>query len=161
MDTFTIRPATAGDTGLILHFVRELAEYEKALHEVVATEADIERTLFGDDARGADAVICLQAGEPVGFALYFFNYSTWRGRYGLFLEDLYVTPEYRGTGAGKALLKHLAQLAVARDCARFEWNVLDWNEPAIRFYESIGARAQSEWVGYRLSGAALEALAAD
>jgi GNAT superfamily N-acetyltransferase len=161
MTTFTIRPATAGDTGLILHFVRELAEYEKALHEVVATEADIERTLFGDDARGADAVICLQSGEPVGFALYFFNYSTWRGRYGLFLEDLYVTPTHRGSGAGKALLKHLAQLAVARDCARFEWNVLDWNEPAIRFYESIGAEAQSEWIGYRLTGDALEALAAD
>jgi GNAT superfamily N-acetyltransferase len=97
--------------------------------------------------------------EPIGYAVYFFNYSTWLGRHGLYLEDLYVSPEHRGAGAGKALLKHLAQLAVAKGCGRFEWSVLDWNEPAIRFYQAIGARPQDEWVGYRLTGEALEAFA--
>lgn len=159
MSDIQIRPATRDDTALILHFVRELAQYEKALHEVEATEAHLERALFGADPR-AWSVICELDGEPAGFALYFFNYSTWTGRYGLYLEDLYVSPQYRGSGAGKALLKYLARVAVDRDCGRFEWNVLDWNTPAIAFYESFGARAQSEWTGYRLAGQALADFAA-
>jgi GNAT superfamily N-acetyltransferase len=153
-----IRPATAEDAALILHFVRELAIYEKAGHEVLATEQGIRDTLFGADSR-VDALICERAGEAIGFAVYFFNYSTWLGQYGLFLEDLYVTPEQRGIGAGKALLSRLARIAVERDCGRFEWNVLDWNEPSIRFYESLGAEAQREWIGYRLAGEALTRLA--
>ncbi|WP_256557777.1 GNAT family N-acetyltransferase [Marinobacterium sedimentorum] len=153
-----IRQATVEDAGLILRFVRELAAYEKAEHEVVATAADIESSLFGPGS-SAQALICELDNEPIGYAVYFFNYSTWLGRHGLYLEDLYLSPEHRGTGAGKALLKHLAQVAVAKGCGRFEWSVLDWNEPAIRFYQSIGARPQDEWVGYRLSGDALEAFA--
>ena len=137
-----------------MQFVRDLAEYEKALHEVHATEQDLHHALFGPDAR-AHAVICRIQGKPVGFALFFFNYSTWMGKYGLFLEDLYVAPDARGSGAGKGLLQYLAKLAVAKDCARFEWNVLDWNQPAIDFYEAFGATAQNEWIGYRLSGDAL------
>jgi GNAT superfamily N-acetyltransferase len=161
MSELSIRPAEPADIGLILHFVRELASYEKALHEVVATEADLHAALFGHERGGAQAVICCKGDEPLGFAIYFFNFSTWLGKYGLFLEDLYVSPAHRGSGAGKALLKHLASLAVARGCGRFEWNVLDWNEPAIRFYESFGARPQSEWVGYRLDGKALVEFAKD
>jgi GNAT superfamily N-acetyltransferase len=118
----------------------------------------IEESLFSASST-AHALICENGGRPVGFAVYFFNYSTWLGRNGLYLEDLYVTPEARGCGAGKALLKHLARIAVDRGCGRFEWSVLDWNEPAIKFYESLGARPQSEWVGYRLTGRALLDLA--
>ena len=103
--------------------------------------------------------MCYDRDTPIGFALYFYNFSTWLGRHGLYLEDLYVTPEHRGKGAGKALLKHLARIAVAEGCGRFEWSVLDWNQPAIDFYESMGAKPQSEWVGYRLTGDALRALA--
>lgn len=154
-----IRPATIDDAPQILHFVRELAIYEKAEHEVVATVADVEKVIFGQDSR-VEALICEYEGQAIGFAVYFFNYSTWLGKLGLFLEDLYVTPEQRGIGAGKALLTHLARIAVARDCGRFEWNVLDWNEPAIRFYESLGAVPLHEWVGYRLTGQALADLAA-
>jgi GNAT superfamily N-acetyltransferase len=153
-----IRQATVEDLDLILRFVRELAAYEKAEHEVVATATDIESSLFGPGS-STRALICELDNEPIGYAVYFFNYSTWLGRHGLYLEDLYVSPEHRGAGAGKALLKHLAQLAVAKGCGRFEWSVLDWNEPAIRFYQSIGARPQDEWVGYRLTGEALEAFA--
>jgi GNAT superfamily N-acetyltransferase len=120
--------------------------------------AGIEASLFAENA-SARALICERDGQPIGYAVYFFNYSTWLGRNGLYLEDLYVTPEIRGTGAGKALLKHLARIAVAQDCGRFEWSVLDWNEPAIKFYESLGARPQDEWTTYRLTGAALLALA--
>jgi len=154
MPDITIRPATENDCALILKFIRELAEYEKALHEVVATEQDLRAALFGPEPR-AFGLICTIDNNFAGFAIYFFNFSTWLGKYGLFLEDLYVSPEYRGSGAGKALLKHLAQLAVEKDCGRFEWNVLDWNTPAIDFYQSFGAEPQSEWVGYRLSGDAL------
>jgi len=160
MTEISIRPATPDDTGLILHFVRELAEYEKALQEVQATQADFERALFSADAK-AHCVICELDGKPAGLALYFFNYSTWTGKYGLFLEDLYISPQFRGSGAGKALLQHLARTAVNADCGRFEWNVLDWNEPAIKFYESFGAKPQTEWVGYRLSGRALADFAGD
>ena len=159
MTDILVRPATAEDCRLILHFVRELAHYEKALHEVEAVEPDFQRALFGEDAR-CEALICEVDGEAAGFALYFFNFSTWLGRYGLFLEDLYVAPEQRGSGAGKALLRRLAQIAVERGCGRFEWNVLDWNQPAIDFYESFGAQPQSEWVGYRLGGDALARFAA-
>lgn len=105
------------------------------------------------------AVICTFNNEPIGFAVYFFNFSTWLGKHGLYLEDLYVSPEHRGVGAGKALLKHLASIAVSKECGRFEWSVLDWNEPAIQFYESIGAKPQNEWIGYRLAGKALEEFA--
>ncbi len=160
MAHINIRPARPEDTTLILRFVRELAEFERALAEVTATEEMLEAALFGAGAR-AHALICEQGEEAVGFALYFFNFSTWLGKYGLFVEDLYVSPEYRGHGIGKTLLRHLAQLAVERDCGRFEWNVLDWNEAAIRFYESCGALAQDEWVGYRLSGDALHRFAGE
>ncbi|RQO71237.1 GNAT family N-acetyltransferase [Aquitalea sp. FJL05] len=146
-----IRPATRADAALILHYIRELAIYEKAEQEVVASVADIEESLFGADA-SAESLICLQHGQPIGYAVYFFSYSTWLGKSGLYLEDLYITPAARGSGAGKRLLRHLAQLAVAKGCGRFEWSVLDWNQPAIDFYESFGAAAQSEWVRYRLAG---------
>ncbi len=152
-----IRPATAVDAALLMRFIRELAVYEKAEHEVMATEADLRRDLFGPDSR-VEALICEWDGEPIGHAIFFMNYSTWLGRYGIFLEELYITPDRRGNGAGKALLKRVAEIAVARDCGRFEWNVLDWNEPAIRFYESLGAKPLSEWVGYRMTGPALATL---
>ena len=158
MSNIEIRKATADDAGLILKFITDLARYEKAEHEVLATESDIGNSLFAPDS-GSKALICNIDHQPVGFAVYFFNFSTWLGKPGLFLEDLYVSPEQRGTGAGKALLKHLAGIAVSRNCGRFEWNVLDWNEPAIRFYESLGAKPQPEWVGYRLTGEALQSLA--
>lgn len=154
----TIRDACAADAGLILHFVRELAIYEKAEHEVLATQESISKTIFGENT-GVDALICEYRNEAIGFAVYFYNYSTWLGKPGLFLEDLYVSPEHRGVGAGKALLRQLARIAVAQDCGRFEWNVLDWNEPSIRFYESLGAKPLSEWIGYRLTGDALRKLA--
>ncbi len=153
-----IRPATREDAALILRFITELAIYERAEHEVKTDAAGIEASLFAQDS-SASALICERDGQPIGYAVYFFNYSTWLGRNGLYLEDLYVTPEARGTGAVKALLKHLARLAVARGCGRFEWSVLDWNEPAIKFYESLGARPQDEWTTYRLTGEALKALA--
>ena len=153
-----IRQATIEDSALILRFVTELAIYEKAGNEVIATQSDIENSIFGSDSC-AKAVICSINNQPVGFAVYFFNYSTWLGKHGLYLEDLYVSPEYRGVGAGKALLKHLAGIALSKNCGRFEWSVLDWNEPAIRFYRSIGAISQDEWVGYRLTGKALEEFA--
>ncbi|MBT4520647.1 MAG: GNAT family N-acetyltransferase [Halieaceae bacterium] len=154
MTDIQIRPATDNDIAVILHFIRELAAYEKALPEVTATEQDLREALFCDDPK-AHTLICSANEEPVGIAIYFFSFSTWVGKYGLFLEDLYISPQHRGLGAGKALLRHLAQLAVARDCGRFEWNVLDWNTPAIEFYESFDAKPQSEWVGYRLTGEAL------
>jgi GNAT superfamily N-acetyltransferase len=153
-----IRPATAEDAGLIIRFITDLAIYEEAEHEVLATESDIIKSLFSSDST-TSAVICNINDKPAGFAVYFFNYSTWLGRHGLFLEDLYVSPDYRGTGAGKALLKFLAKIALSKNCGRFEWNVLNWNEPAIQFYQSIGAKPQDEWVGYRLAGKALEEFA--
>jgi GNAT superfamily N-acetyltransferase len=153
-----IRPANIADAALILHFIRELAIYEKAEHEVLTTEEIIRQTIFADDSR-VDALICEYQGEAIGCAVYFFNYSTWLGKYGLFLEDLYVTTEQRGIGAGKALLQHLARIAVDKDCGRFEWNVLDWNEPAIKFYDSLAAQPQNEWIGYRLEGSALKEFA--
>lgn len=157
--SLTIRPVHVGDTDTILRFVRDLAIYEKAEHEVLTTAAHVQRTIFAEGAT-AHALICERGGEAIGFAVYFFNYSTWQGRNGLYLEDLYVTPEARGLGAGKALLKHLARIAVEKDCGRFEWSVLDWNTPSIQFYESLGAKPQSEWIRYRVTGQALLDLAA-
>ena len=156
MPNTKIRPATAEDAAQILRFITDLAIYEEAEDEVVATEADIRNSLFGEETT-TDAVICELDNQAIGFAVYFFNYSTWLGKKGLYLEDLYVSPEFRG--AGKALLKHLAQIALSKNCGRFEWSVLDWNEPAIRFYQSIGAEPQDEWVAYRLTGQALVDLA--
>lgn len=156
--SIAIRPACVDDAALILRFIRELAAYERAEHEVLASEADIRDCLAG--AGPARALVCSVDGADAGFALYFFNYSTWQGRKGLYLEDLYLTPAHRNVGAGKALLQHLARIAVAEGCGRFEWSVLDWNEPALRFYRSIGARPQEEWVRYRLAGAALADFAA-
>ena len=158
MSTLTIENAKIEDSALILRFVTELARYEKAEHEVLATEADIKTSLFSEHST-THAVICYLNNQPIGFAVYFFNYSTWLGKNGLYLEDLYVSPEHRNIGAGKALLKHLANIAVAKGCGRFEWSVLDWNEPAINFYKSIGAVSQDEWIGYRLSGQALTTFA--
>lgn len=149
-----IRPATPDDAELILRFITDLAIYEKAEHEVKTDAAGIRDSLFAEGST-AHGLICENDGQPIGYAVYFFNYSTWLGKHGLYLEDLYVSPEARGLGAGKALLRHLAQLAVARGCGRFEWSVLDWNTPAIDFYESFGARPQSEWTTYRLTGQAL------
>ncbi|MDH1620976.1 GNAT family N-acetyltransferase [Pseudomonas chengduensis] len=149
-----IRPATPDDAELILHFITDLAIYEKAEHEVKTDAAGIRDSLFAEGST-AHGLICENDGQPIGYAVYFFNYSTWLGKHGLYLEDLYVSPEARGLGAGKALLRHLAQQAVARGCGRFEWSVLDWNTPAIDFYESFGARPQSEWTTYRLTGQAL------
>lgn len=149
-----IRPATPDDAELILRFITDLAICEKAEHEVKTDAAGIRDSLFAEGST-AHGLICENDGQPIGYAVYFFNYSTWLGKHGLYLEDLYVSPEARGLGAGKALLRHLAQLAVARGCGRFEWSVLDWNTPAIDFYESFGARPQSEWTTYRLTGQAL------
>ncbi|TWO69147.1 GNAT family N-acetyltransferase [Caenimonas sedimenti] len=154
MPSIVIRAAQADDARLILRFIRELAIYEKAEHEVEASEADIRASLF-DPGGPARALMCTVDGEYAGFAVYFFNYSTWQGRKGLYLEDLYLTPAHRNVGAGKALLQHLARIAVAEGCGRFEWSVLDWNEPALQFYRSIGAWPMAEWVKHRLAGPAL------
>ena len=153
-----IRPAVVGDAALIHRFITELAIYEKAEHEMLASISAVEESIFGP-ASTVSGLICLFEGEPVGFAVFFYNYSTWLGRNGLFLEDLYVVPEHRGIGAGKQLLQHLAKIAVSKNCGRFEWNVLDWNKPALDFYEALGAKQQSEWIGHRLEGAELLALA--
>lgn len=158
MSTIHIRPGTPDDAALIFNFVRELAIYEKALEEVTTSEDMLHEALFGDQVR-AYSLICELDGKAVGFAIYFYNFSTWLGKYGIFLEDLYISPQYRGHGAGKALLQFLAKAAVDEGCGRFEWNVLDWNEPSIRFYEAFGAVPMSEWVGYRLSGDALKQFA--
>lgn len=153
-----IRPASADDAGLILQFIRELAIYEKAESSVQTDEAGIRASLFGADAK-AQALVCERDGLAIGYAVYFYNYSTWLGRNGIYLEDLYVSPEHRGSGAGKALLQHIAKLAVAQGCGRFEWSVLDWNTPAIEFYRAAGALPQDEWTVYRLQGDALQKFA--
>lgn len=155
-----IRFATRADVATILRFVRELADYERAADKVVATEELLSEALFATPP-AAEALIAEVDGAPVGMALFFHNFSTWTGWRGLYLEDLYVTPQARGTGAGTALLKRLAAIAVERGCARFEWSVLDWNEPAIRFYRAMGAEAQDEWTVMRVTGDALKRLAAD
>jgi GNAT superfamily N-acetyltransferase len=154
-----IRPAVEADVPLILRFIRELADYERLLHEVVATEDRLRDTLFG--ARPAAEVVIAEDAdaEPLGFALFFHNYSTFLAQPGIYLEDLYVRPEARGRGAGRALLAHLARLAKERGCGRLEWWVLDWNESAIRFYRSLGAQPMSDWTVFRLTGDDLARLA--
>jgi GNAT superfamily N-acetyltransferase len=153
-----IAPATPLDVPLILRFIRELAEYECLSHAVVADEATLREGLFG--ARpGAEVLLARDGDEGLGFAVFFHSFSTFVGRRGLYLEDLYVKPEARGRGVGRALLQRLARLAVERGCGRFEWAVLDWNEPAIRFYRALGARPMDDWTVFRLDGEALRALA--
>ncbi len=152
----TLRAATTADLALILELIRGLAAYEKLLPEVEATEEKLRATLFPAHGRPAAECVLAFAGEsPAGFAIFFHNYSTFLAQPGLYLGDLYVKPEWRGRGIGKALLLHLAQLANARGCGRMEWSVLDWNEPAIAFYESLGARRMREWQICRLTGESL------
>lgn len=153
-----IRSATAADVPLILSLIRELAEYEKLGHEAVADEAALRATLFGERPY-AETLIAELDGAPAGFALFFHNYSTFLGKPGIYLEDLFVRPSARRHGVGKALLQRVAQLALQRNCGRFEWSVLDWNEPALRFYQSLGAVAKKEWIIHRVSGEALQRLA--
>jgi len=155
----TLRFATVEDTGVILELIRDLAEYERLSHEVVADEARIREGLFGD-RRVAEALIAEDGGAAVGFALFFHNFSTFLGRPGIYLEDIYVRPAARGRGIGKALLVKLAKIAVERGCGRMEWSVLNWNAPAIGFYRGLGATAMDEWTVFRLAGSALEDLAA-
>ena len=154
----SIAPAQEADVALILGLIRELAEYENLSHQVVATEAKLRHALFGPRP-AAEALIARVGGECAGFALYFHNFSTFLGRHGLYLEDLFVRPAFRTLGVGKALLRHLARLALERDCGRFEWAVLDWNRSARDFYESLGAEPNPTWVNYRIMGEALERLA--
>ena len=172
MATLTVRAAAPEDVPRILQLITDLAIYEKAPDAVSATEADLHRSLFGDSAK-VFALICepagaradphtdSRAGAPatLGFAIYCFNYSTWLGKHGIYLEDLYVCPQARGLGAGKALLKAVARVALDRDCGRCEWNVLRWNTPSIEFYEACGAKPLDEWLGYRMDRAALERFA--
>jgi len=153
-----IREATAADVPLILQFIRDLAEYERLAHKVVATEEELRRTLFGNP-RFAEVVFAREDGKDVGFALFFHNYSTFLGSPGIYLEDLFVQPSMRGRGIGKALLAHLAHLAKERGCGRVEWAVLDWNAPSIEFYKSIGAVPLDDWIIFRLTGEALQKLA--
>ncbi len=153
-DAITIRPAREDEVPLVLQFVRELAEYEHLLHEAVATEERVRRDLFGPRPYAEVVFACLD-GEPVGFALFFHNYSTFVGKPGIYLEDLVRATECARQGLGKALLTWLAAEAVRRDCGRLEWSVLDWNEPSIKFYKPLGARPMDEWTMYRLDGEAL------
>jgi GNAT superfamily N-acetyltransferase len=153
-----LRFAMEKDVGLILGFIRELAEYEKLAHEVVADEEMLRRFLF-EGRQVGEVVIAEHEDEPVGFALFFHNFSTFLGRPGMYLEDLYVKPAMRGKGIGTMLLAFLAKIATDRGCGRFEWAVLDWNEPAIAFYKNLGAQPLTDWTVYRVAGPALEALA--
>jgi len=153
-----IRPATRADVPVILGFIRDLAEYEKLAHEVVATEEALARTMFGPKAY-AESLIAEIDGKPAGFALFFHNFSTFLGKPGLYIEDIYVAPEHRSHGLGMRFFKELAKLAVERDCGRMEWWVLDWNEPAIAFYQKLGAEPMDEWTVQRLNRRQLEALA--
>eukprot|EP01037_Dinobryon_pediforme_P027266 gene27266-30100_t len=156
--TLTLRPARPGDAALVLSFVRKLADYERLAHEVEATEADFSAALFGETPR----VFCDIAewnGEPAGFALWFYTFSTFAGRHGIYLEDLYVDPPFRGHGIGKALIVHLARRCIAEGLPRLDWQGLDWNEPSIAFYKSLGAVARPEWISKRVTGEALARLA--
>ena len=156
-DNLSFRNAERKDVALILEFVRELAEYEKMLDEVVADEATLETWLF--DRQKAEVIFAVEDGKEVGFALFFHNFSTFLGRAGIYLEDLYVKEEHRGKGYGKALLKKLASIAVERGCGRLEWSCLDWNKPGIDFYMSLGAEPMKDWTIYRAAGDTLTALA--
>ncbi len=152
------RPAAQSDTTLILSFIKKLADYERLSHECVATEDDLRKWLFGARPM-AEVIFAEWAGSPVGFALFFYNFSTFLGRPGIYLEDLFVDPEHRGKGIGKALLIRLARIATERGCGRLEWAVLDWNQPSIDFYKSLGAVPKDEWTIFRLTGEALHRLA--
>jgi GNAT superfamily N-acetyltransferase len=160
--TLNLRPATPADLPQILQFVRDLATYEREPDAVLATEADLLRDGFpaGGEPKRFHCIIAEIDSTPAGFALYFYNYSTWRGHAGIYLEDLYVDPEHRGKGIGKALLTRVAAITVAEGCPRYEWAVLDWNQPSIDFYHSLGAVMKSEWKGMQVTGEALIALAA-
>lgn len=159
MSAIDIRPATPDDLGLVLDFIRGIAAYERLAHEVVTTEATLRESLFG--ARpAAEVVLGYLDGQPAGFAVFFHNFSTFLGRHGMYLEDVFVKPEFRGRGLGEALLRHVAREAVRRNCGRFEWAVLDWNEPAIQFYRKLGAEPKSDWTTYRVTGEALAKLGA-
>lgn len=158
MSEIIIKIANVNDVPLILSLIKELAEYEKLSHEVVATEQMLRETLFGNKSN-IEALVGYLNDTPVGFALYFHNFSTFLGRKGIYLEDLYVKPEARGKGVGQKILVYLARLAKERDCGRLEWSVLDWNTPAIEFYKKIGAKPMDEWTVYRLTGKALDELA--
>jgi GNAT superfamily N-acetyltransferase len=153
-----IRPATVNDVGLILQFIRDLAVYEREPQAVTASADDLRRDGFSADPKFR-VIIAEWDGKPAGFALFFYNYSTWLGRPGLYLEDLFVRTEFRGKGIGKALLLYLARLAVEENCGRFQWQVLDWNTPAIKFYESLGAKVMKQWLTMRVEGDALMRLA--
>ncbi len=156
--SITIRSANAEDVPQIFQFICDLAEYEKALHEVKCTPQTLVDSLFGPGTV-AYTLMVEENGRSIGYAIYFFNYSTWLAAKGLYLEDLYVDPEFRGKGAGIKLMKHLAKETIAQGCRRFEWSVLDWNTPSIEFYEAIGAQSQDEWLGYRLEGESIGQLA--
>jgi len=158
IEGFTLREAAAEDVPVLLSLIRELAVYEKMADQVTATEENMKVSLFGIRP-GAEALLGELDGEPVAYAVYFHNYSTFAGRLGLYLEDVYVKPELRGKGMGKAILSYLARLAKERGCARFEWSVLDWNEPSIRFYRSLGAVSLDGWTVFRMTGEALDRLA--
>jgi GNAT superfamily N-acetyltransferase len=157
-DDLRLERATEEDVPLLLALIRELAQYERLADQVVATEQGMRASLFGEP-RTAEAVIARVRDEPVGYALWFYTYSTFLGRRGLYLEDLFVKPDWRGRGVGRALLAYLAREAAVRECGRLEWSVLDWNEPAIRFYKRLGAQPMGEWTVFRLTGEALEKLA--
>lgn len=154
----TIRPATSADCEIIANLIRELAVYERLEHAAKATPADLRKHLFGPRPY-AECLIAEADGEPVGFALYFYSFSTFRGQPGIYLEDLFVKPDHRGHGHGKALLRRLANIALERGCGRFEWAVLDWNEPSIGFYKSLGARPMEDWTIFRIDGDDLARLA--
>jgi len=159
-DRITLRKAVPDDVPAIFSLIQGIAEYERMSDEVVASEAAVRKTLFDAPHPAAEVILAILDNEtPVGFALFFHNYSTFLAKRGLYLEDLFVKPEFRGCGIGKRLLIHLAEIAVKRKCGRMEWSVLDWNEPAIRFYESLGARPMSEWTVFRLAGDQLSDLA--
>lgn len=159
LSKLSIRAAQRGDCGLILEFIRQLADYERLAHEVVADEDQLLATLFGERP-AAEVLIAEWSGHPAGFALFFPNYSTFLAKPGIYLEDLFVSTDFRGLGIGKSLLVRLAALAIERGCGRLDWSVLDWNEPAIRFYESLGAYGLHDWVLHRLDGKALHDVAA-
>lgn len=158
-DAFSIRSATVSDVPLILQLIRELADYERAPDDAVATEPQLREVLFGPKP-SAEVLLGFEGAEAMGFAVYFFNFSTWLGRPGLYLEDLFVRPAARGKGYGRALLARLAQIALERGCGRMEWAVLDWNEPAIGFYKKLGAKPMDEWTVFRLTGDGIVSLAA-
>ena len=157
LNAFSIRQAVPADVTLILQFIKKLGAYEKLSHEVVATEEKLRKTLF--EQKMAEVIIGEYQGEPVGFALFFHNYSTFLGQAGIYLEDLFIDPGMRGKGFGKKMLAHLAKLAVERDCGRLEWSCLDWNEPSICFYKGLGAKALEDWTIFRVTGDTLQEMA--